>query len=311
MRLVLYIILIFSFLSSYSQCDDCPSVIEATPSDIATSEFPYYDGKSFNCIDAIGFSLNGILGAIDDKLCRIIDTIAYYDTLRQNVVNVIDSIALEVDTLSDNLNGKIYSVTSVDNSVDILTLNDSTFDLSLNISQLDSVLLGDILLCETDTSVSSFSSAINYIGSVMMPIKNTSPKSPYPIVITSASSGQIKAKITPYVTYMLDTDDCSDIYYYYNIYDTSGVVIPNGSGIWYGGRTYGVESEFTVDADMSSKKTLSLQMKVVRVSCENGRKRPIEVMPVLDFVFNPITPNCGWGTGSGVWNTLSGKWCSE
>lgn len=308
MRLILFISLLLVSVLGYSQCNNCNTVDEAVLDTISTSEFLYYDGKPFNCISQYS-QLNEILESIDSMICLTTDTVN--SELSGSLVS--DSLFDVIDSLINTVGGgKNYVITSNDTSLYVTKTNDSTFNLSFNVDRFNDYIFSDITLCDGGFVVNSFETAVDYLCT-----KYTSdslihtPKQPYMTVGTSANTDTIKMTITPFVTNPLTTDDCSQIFYYYNAYlDTS--VIHNGSGIWNGGKAYGVAKDYYLPVDLSTDTIrVYVEMMVTRESCYSGTSRPTEFANNGYYVFTPITTNCGWGTGSGLWNTLSGKWCSE
>lgn len=309
MRILLIGILFFVTFVAKSQCSNCNTVDEAVLDTITTSEVLYYDGSNFQCIDRVS-QLNEILGSADSMLCLLNDSIAYY----VSITELSDSMYLLADSLIDNISpGVFYSITSIDSSIIIVSENDSVFDISLNIDKVNEYIFNGVDVCDESVSINSFNDAITYLCDKY--VEDTLvlvPKEPGMTIKTSSSDDTMKFEITPFVSNFLESDDCSSIYYYYNVYDSDTVVVPNGSGIWNGGSTYGQTNTYYIPMDLTTETyRVDIDMRVYRSSCYSGNARPVEIKNNGFYVFEPSTPNCGWGTGSGTWNTLNGKWCSE
>lgn len=125
-----------------------------------SSEITVYDGQQIQCFLPTGGGLNGVLEGIDDKMCELNALISSLSA-SEEVVAVVDSLdeyISYVETLLQSIQN--ISIESPDNSVTItsIPLDETIWQLSANIQQIESILLSDIdLMClqPSDTTMSS------------------------------------------------------------------------------------------------------------------------------------------------------------
>lgn len=289
------IILILLFaLNAYSQCDGCPSSIEAPPSvgetpaqfNGFTSEVNLYDGDNPDCYMPISNSLNGQLEGIDNKICELDELIETLRTSCSDSTSIanIEATLVELQSELDSL--KTFLVLSLDSTILVSTTTSSdsvTFNLSVNYDRIqDSLLVG--VNAECLDSVESISQVLNDLielscdtASVVFSGGCVDFEAFYTMNVTSLPSS-VQVEITPTNNLTSSPRECiTEIKYTYEVLDVNNEIVEGGNGIAYGTTTLDVAYTFSIPTSYGNgARGIRVEMDISRQICSKGEECSVQ-----------------------------------